>query len=299
MFIGHQSIVSRFSARLPNLLQGHAFLFAGPEYVGKKTFARMFAESYTARKERVCEVSGASRGDVLILEPKVFEKKGIKKKREVSVGEARKKIAELSLSSRSYGRRVLIIDNAHMLTNAAQNALLKTIEEPDPQKLVVLITHELDRILPTIQSRAQRVAFHPVPFEECMDIFSQYTQREARERYLLACGAPGRVVGMMQDKALFDHVKKNKALFFDLASMNRSEKMRLGEKLSQNVDTAIETLTLWMHLFREMAILNTLPKRVAYANAERLDQTIRILRHTNAHPRLILENSALALEHNV
>ena len=72
-----------------------------------------------------------------------------------------------------------------MLTREAQNALLKTLEEPDVHKLLILITHEADRLLPTIQSRSERSLFNFVSQGEYTQLFPDMSQKEREEIYTL------------------------------------------------------------------------------------------------------------------
>ena len=118
---------------------GHAYLFAGPRGTGKTTMARIFAKELGCSENDIIEIDAASN-------------RGIDDIR--SLREA--------VLSRPFDSpyKMYIIDEVHMLTKEAFNALLKTLEEPPAHVIFVLATTELHKILPTIISRCQLFVFH-------------------------------------------------------------------------------------------------------------------------------------------
>lgn len=176
MFVGHRSIVDRFEKQLPDSIRSHAFLFSGIEHVGKRMLAEIFAQAYIQGLGSLDLEQTHGRdlsGDSILLEPETVERRGVRKQKSMPVEDVRKSITKLLLSSRSDGRRVLIIDDAHMLGTASQNALLKTIEEPTQGRIIFLITHEAGRMLPTIHSRCEKVSFGAVSEDAYRELFSR------------------------------------------------------------------------------------------------------------------------------
>ena len=159
----HVSTTLRQSVRLGRI--SHSYLFCGPRGCGKTTTARIIAKAANCLDLQdgdpcnsctVCEAINAGRF-MDIIELDAASNRGIDEIRDI-----RDKVNFAPVQGR---RKVYIIDEAHMLTDAASNAFLKTLEEPPGHVIFVLCTTEAHRILPTIISRCQRLDFRRIPSE--------------------------------------------------------------------------------------------------------------------------------------
>lgn len=149
---------------------GHAYLFSGPRGVGKTTAARLLAKAINCQTPldqredgaepcRRCEACLAfEEGRSL----NVLEIDAASNNRVEDVRELRETVRIPPQGAR---KKVYIIDEVHMLSNAAFNALLKTLEEPPPHVLFIFATTEPHKVLPTILSRCQRFDFRRIPVE--------------------------------------------------------------------------------------------------------------------------------------
>ena len=159
----HVSTTLRQSVLLGRI--SHSYLFCGPRGCGKTTTARIIAKAANCLDLRdgdpcnscdVCVAIGDGRF-MDIIELDAASNRGIDEIRDI-----RDKVNFAPVQGR---RKVYIIDEAHMLTDAASNAFLKTLEEPPEHVIFVLCTTEAHRILPTIISRCQRLDFRRIPSE--------------------------------------------------------------------------------------------------------------------------------------
>lgn len=198
----------------------HAMIFAGPVGIGKSTMAFRLAryllkngtDNHTqdslfgdAPAEATtldipsddpvfAKVTSGGHPDLLTIERQIDTKKGTKKNN-LDVETARKVAPFLRMTSASNGWRVVIVDDADSMNRNAQNALLKILEEPPSNALLILITHRLGAIIPTIRSRCRTLSFDPLS----EDILAQLMTREVggtlsdQDNKLLASLAAGSI----------------------------------------------------------------------------------------------------------
>jgi DNA polymerase-3 subunit delta' len=163
----HGAACDKLSAAVAASRLPHGLLLQGPAGVGKERFAAALAAALfcTGRGARLeacgecaeCSLSKAgTHPDVHWVRQLVDEKTG-KEKKAIGVDQVRDACDKLAMTSMRSGYRVAIIVQADRMTTAAQNALLKTLEEPGPQTLLVLVTARPSGLLPTLRSRCQRI----------------------------------------------------------------------------------------------------------------------------------------------
>ncbi len=157
--VGQEAVVRTLTNALETGKIRQAYLFAGPRGTGKTSLARILAKSVNCRlgptptPDNTCHACVAiSNGTSLdVIEMDAASQRGIDDIREI-----RERVLLAPVEGHS---KVYIIDEAHQLTDAAWNALLKLIEEPPPHLLFVFCTTELYKVLPTVRSRCQTFVF--------------------------------------------------------------------------------------------------------------------------------------------
>ena len=178
--IGQEHVTDTLAREIVEGRVAHAYLFAGPRGTGKTTTARILAKSlncpFRDGEGEPCDgcpsctaVTGSSSMDVLELDAASHNK----------VEDIRDLRASVStVASIGGAKRIFILDEAHMLTKSASNALLKTLEEPPDHVHFVLATTEPYRLLDTIRSRSQRFDFHLVNAELIADHMGTISRAE-------------------------------------------------------------------------------------------------------------------------
>lgn len=166
--VGQEIIVTTLTNQVANGKVAHAYLFSGPRGVGKTTSARILAKAVNCinRKEGVSEPCNTCGSCKEITEGNAIDVLEIDAASNTGVDNVRTNIienAQFRPTKSTY--KIFIIDEVHMLSTSAFNALLKIMEEPPAHVLFILATTELHKIPDTIISRCQRFEFKRVPFE--------------------------------------------------------------------------------------------------------------------------------------
>jgi DNA polymerase-3 subunit delta' len=213
---GHEASEEAFEATRARGRLHHAWLLTGPEGVGKATFAYRAARRLLgAPADPTHGVLGASpdhpvsRQIIAHAHPDLFVLERIgpdgKVRKVIPVDEARGLSEFFSKSPASAPHRVAIIDAVDDLNVNAANAILKTLEEPPPHGVLLMISHSPGRLLPTIRSRCRRLAFAPLGLEEAARFVRDREDVSAEDALRLAKmsgGAPGRAWTLAGAKAI-------------------------------------------------------------------------------------------------
>ncbi|MHB1014627.1 MAG: DNA polymerase III subunit delta' [Desulfurivibrionaceae bacterium] len=234
----------------------HALLFKGAMGVGKKTFARTFAAALNCHKPEGDEPCGqcpsclkfrsGSHPDFIVIEP---EGAAIKINQ---VRELKKALAFPPLEAKI---RVALLCDIHTMRREAANSLLKTLEEPPGQTMLILTADEAGIILPTILSRCQTVPFFPLPQTEVAKILAQESGLEPESAATLAAMAEGSLgrarlllakdlLGMRSEivETLLHLEPDTPAAIQALTELAES-----AAKLKEDLGELLELLTTWLH----------------------------------------------------
>jgi DNA polymerase-3 subunit gamma/tau len=157
----------------------HAYLFAGPRGTGKTTTARILAKAVNCLREDLAErPCGECAHCQAVADGRFLDLIEIDAASNTSVEDVRDLRDKINFSPNQGRYKVYIIDEVHMLSTAAFNALLKTLEEPPPHAIFVLATTEVHKIPATVLSRCQRYEFRRIPVADIVAQLSKLAESE-------------------------------------------------------------------------------------------------------------------------
>lgn len=238
--IGQGHVTTTLSREVADGKVAHAYLFTGPRGTGKTTTARILAKALNcvnrAPNGSPCNVCASC---VAITEGSSLDVLELDAASHNSVDDIRDiKVSVTTVASSATSKRVFVLDEAHMLSKAAGNALLKTLEEPPEHVHFVLATTEPYKLLDTIRSRSQRFDFHPVPIEELAGHLSVIADREGYKTDPAALIAIARHAGgsVRDSLSLLEQVSALGAGSVDVAGVRRALGLADSEAFMRLVD---------------------------------------------------------------
>lgn len=300
--IGHGDILRAFDHLIDADRLGHAYLFVGPEGVGKSTVASWVASRLLCGRQAThgeagsCDVCAAiargSHPDVLVLRGDDVR----------SVERVREWASSLAQSSLFAGWKVGIVEGAEQMSEAGANACLKTIEEPTPKTVIFLTCPSRRSVLPTIASRCAIIPCARVPntvLAKELRAHHQIAPEEVDALVTLADGCPGRAIAYHADADLRERSAEHRA--FARAAMTESyaDRLRHVETFSRDLPSerarACEQTMGLVQAFRDVGRDAILPRSLTPQSIAWLRLLVRAPHylHANVAPRLLLETIAM------
>jgi len=235
--------VLRNAVRLNKL--SHAYLFAGPRGTGKTTLARILTKAVNCLQPEEGEPCGRCENCLSIDKgnfPDLIEIDAASNRGIDDVRAIRDAVSYAPIKGKY---KVYILDEAHMLTREAFNALLKTLEEPPPKTIFVLCTTEYEKIMPTILSRCQRIIFTKLREEEIAGYLKVICEREGvecEEKALitiarLSDGGMRDAVSLLDQASTYGEGKVNSEVLEEFLGIVSQERVRDFLKLLLNSET--------------------------------------------------------------
>ncbi|WP_286035000.1 DNA polymerase III subunit delta' [Megamonas hypermegale] len=200
---GHEQIKNDLRQLLAEKRLPHALLFTGIEGIGKNLTAKVLAKVlFCSGEEKPCNICPSCRAFDAQNHPDFYYLEPEGKANNIKIEQIRQMQSQIALSPYLADKRVVIINDAETMNEAAENSLLKTLEEPTGDVVFILVTANKDLLLPTILSRCMKLYFAPLSEDEIKIILkSKYAVEEDKATVIakLSGGSMKRAISFLDD----------------------------------------------------------------------------------------------------
>jgi DNA polymerase-3 subunit delta' len=232
--VGHEAVELRLRRLFDSGRMPHALLLSGPRGIGKATLAFRLARFVLARGAEEGPSSGLFGGDEaglavpadsgvfrrvasgghadLLTIERGYDPRRRRLRSEIVVDDTREIAAFLRLTAAEGGWRVVVVDGADEMNRNAANALLKILEEPPRQALLLLVAHSPGRLLPTIRSRCRRLPLAALPVDLVLGLLARYRPDIPESQAQALAGLAGGSIGRALDLAAAGGVELHRSL---------------------------------------------------------------------------------------
>jgi DNA polymerase-3 subunit delta' len=323
--IGQERALSLLQRSLEKKTLAHAYLFSGPRHIGKMTLAIKLAQALNCQADEkpcgecaIClKVLQGKHADVQVIDiDSAAEDDEVKRRTEISIEQIRQLQHSASLPPFEGRYKVFIIDGAELLSIEAANCLLKTLEEPAEKIVFILLTANVELILPTVLSRCQELRLSPMSAEAIADVLKDGYTVEPQQADLISRLCRGcigwAISAVLDDKTIRQYFEKREGIL-KITEDDCEERFTYAEKLarqfSQKREDVQQILDIWLDIWRDLLLLKSgcggiitnidiEDKLKTMADEYRLDSIRRFIddiKETderlgrNANPRLALE----------
>jgi DNA polymerase-3 subunit delta' len=309
--LGNEWAVNLLSGQVARGESRHAYLFTGPAGIGRRTLALRLAQAINCSEPPApgsyCGNCRACRGFARMQHPDLLIVQRQEGDREIKVGAIRELSRSLSRTPLEARYQVALLLNFDEASEEAANALLKTLEEPNPSVVIFLTAPDTDSLPETIASRCEVVRLRPMP----IDALAAALGKQTPQASLLAAmsgGRPGLARRLQEDPGAIEQRAEWLAACSRLLAASRVDRFAFAEKASKDRETLRAMLLVWLSFWRDVlwhagrsAVVNheeskraaTLASQVGFEKARGAlavtEHTLEQLTLTNVNARLALE----------
>ena len=285
--IGHDPVVRRLQAAIERGQVAQSNLIVGPSSVGKTTLAHALARTLLGTDERTRRLVDIGR------HPDVLQLQAEKDKESIGIDPAREWLRTLTLAPVEGRYRVGVVGSEFPMTEEAQNAVLKTLEQPPPSIVLVIVAGSVDDLLSTIVSRCQVISLRPAAYGDvCAALIERGAAEERAGRIArLARGRVGWALRAMKDESVLEERDERVVELERMLRAGATERFACAEKLAKKDDAHVRAmLDEWLLFWRDVAAASGAAALANLRNADRSEFLESVRRRTSlAEVRRILE----------
>ncbi len=273
--IGHNNIIEHLKKAVVNKKVSQAYIFSGEDGSGKRMLASIFAKTLLceAHGEEPCnkcksclQIEGNNQPDLIYV---------TREKASIGVDEIRIQLNnDIMIKPYSSSYKIYIIDEAEKMTEQAQNALLKTIEEPPEYAIIMLLTTSLGKLLPTIQSRCVNLELRVVPEKSIQQFLMEKKQIPDYLAEISAAFSRGNVGRAIKYASSEDFIQSKDTIVHVLRHIDEMELHEIMDALKEfsahklEIEDYIDLMLLWYRDVLLFKVTND-PNRLLYKSEVR------------------------------
>lgn len=274
---GHENILVGLKTAIEHDSLGHAYIFEGPDGVGKRETALSFSsmllcgsEHFPCGECKSCHLfaEGVHPDFQEIYEPE----------KSISVEDIRNLLKGLVIRPLYSNYKVIVINDADKMTVQAQNALLKSLEEPPSYVIFILTVQSGASLTPTVRSRCQRILFNKMDSQALFQLLTEkYTIREDRLNFIVSYsdGIIGTALNLIETPEIIDLRERAVEIVSEIISLENADLFKIYDFFEKNSDRIDFILRVILLYFRDILIYNMTANIRLLINSDKKDMIIR------------------------
>ena len=268
---GHEWAVDMLQKHIVRGAVRHAYLFAGPPGLGRRTLALRFAQALNCSTPvdagvpcgtcRDCkQIESMKHADLSIVEPTIKDpatKELIPSPNgEIRIEQIRDLHKTINLKPFQSKYRIALFLRFHQANDNAANALLKTLEEAPPSAILILTADNPEQLLPTIVSRCEVLRLRPLSVDEVKRELENRGVENSRAKLIahISGGRMGYALRLIENNSLLETREERLNDLLSLLPASRVEKFSYADKLSKDKDAMRQTITFWLSYWRDVML---------------------------------------------
>src|SRR2546421_2172262 len=263
--VGHEHAIDLLRRTLAAQQVRHAYLFTGPDHIGKTLLVHRFAQPLLCTggpdphvaPQEPCNTCLACRKVLHGNHPDLHIIAKAPDKQFILIEQIRALQSDSARRTLEGRRNVFIIQGAHEMNLQAANCLLKTLEEPEPDVVLLLTVPDAGLLLPTILSRVQQVPMHLLTSMQIKTALEQQWEVNPEEATLIAALAAGRIgwaVQAVEDDEVLAERKAQLEALAKLPMVSKVQRLEIAQRISSDSAKARAILELWLFWWRDMVL---------------------------------------------
>ena len=267
---GQDHLLKRLEPSLKERRQSHAYLLSGPSHVGKMALATNLCQAVNCLGgfgepcgscTQCTRIAQGHHSDIRVLAPGQGEE-GRSARTMIGINEIKEALRRVHLNPYEGSTSVVIIDGAESMSDDGANALLKTLEEPPPQVMFLLLTANEDAVLPTVRSRCQTMILVPLPKDKMVERLvtdHQATPELAEQLFRLSRGCLGWAIGALENSQVLEQRQADLEKIRETLDAGLETRFTYANEVASlfgtDRDAAKDLLALWLRWWRDLLLI--------------------------------------------
>ncbi|MCT4542761.1 MAG: DNA polymerase III subunit delta' [Vallitalea sp.] len=278
--VAHEDIINHLQTAIKTKKISHAYIFDGEKGMGKKMLANTFAKTLQCEKKGIspCDECISCRTYDSLNHPDIIFVEQTKKTG-IGVNDIREQINQnINIKPYQYPYKIYIVDNADSMTEQAQNALLKTLEEPPSYVIILLLSNNINKFLVTIISRCVVLKLKPVMPKEVKNYLTDMIKISNDEAELItsfAQGIIGKAKELSSSQEFFDMREEMIVISNSIIYDDEYELLKICDKFDNYKDNIQEFLDLLMTWFRDLLIVKKINDDLYLINRDKYEILVK------------------------